>query len=153
MDLANLPFPHPRELPTGDDIRHSKTIIEQLDKKIEDIEQTIGRLQVQLQEVQQKRTNYASYISPLRRLPTEILSEIVTICLDDGRDILTVAGICGRLREVALGMTAVRSWRGGPSRVEGTFGRSPTPRRSYWQGSTWKRREWRRRRGATKERR
>jgi hypothetical protein len=109
MDLANLPFPHPRELPTGDDIRHSKTIIEQLDKKIEDIEQTIGRLQVQLQEVQQKRTNYASYISPLRRLPTEILSEIVTICLDDGRDILTVAGICGRLREVALGMTAIWS--------------------------------------------
>jgi hypothetical protein len=109
MDLANLPFPHPRELPTGNDIRHSKKIIEQLDRKIEDLEQTIGRLQVQLQEVQRKRTNYASYISPLRRLPTEILSEIITIYVEDGEDILDVAGICSRLREVVLGMTAIWS--------------------------------------------
>jgi hypothetical protein len=108
-DLANLPFPHPRELPTGDDVRHSKAIIEQLDRSIEDLEQSIICLQRQLQEVRQKRANYVSYISPLRRLPTEILSEIIGMRIDDGEDTLTIAGICSRLREVALGMTAIWS--------------------------------------------
>jgi hypothetical protein len=108
-DVANLPFPHPRQLPTGDEIRHSKSIIEDLDRNIEDLEQDIRRLQTRLHEVQRKRANYASYISPLRRLPTEILGEIVSFCIHNSVDITVVASICGRLREVALGMSRIWS--------------------------------------------
>jgi hypothetical protein len=109
IDLMNLPFPHPRQLPNGDDIRRSKSIIEQLDRNIEDLEQDIQQLQTRLQEVQRKRTNYASYISPLRRLPAEILSEIIGICLHNDVEITVVAGICSRLREVVLGMAGIWS--------------------------------------------
>jgi hypothetical protein len=108
-EVANLPVPDPRQLPTGDDVRHSKTIIGHLDRTIEDLEQSIRRLQEQLQEAQRKRANYASYISPLRRLPTEILSEIISICIVGGTDILTMCGICSRLREVALGIARIWS--------------------------------------------
>jgi hypothetical protein len=106
-DVANLPVPDPRQLPTRDDVRHSKTIIEHLDRTIEDLEQSIRQLQGQLHEVRRKRANHASYISPLRRLPTEILSEIIGICIKCGTDILTMCGICSRLREVSLGMARI----------------------------------------------
>jgi hypothetical protein len=109
IDLMNLPFPHPRQLPSGDDIRRSKSIIEQLDRNIEDLEQDIRRLQIRLQEVQQKRTNHASYISSLRRLPVEILTEIINMCLQNDVEITVVAGICSRLREVVLGMAGIWS--------------------------------------------
>jgi hypothetical protein len=109
IDIMNLPFPHPRPLPSGDDIRRSKSIIEQLDRNIEDLEQDIRQLQTRLQEVQQKRTNYASYISSLRRLPVEILTEIISMCLQNDVEITVVAGICSRLREVVLGMTGIWS--------------------------------------------
>jgi hypothetical protein len=101
-DWPNIPYPHPRQLPTEDDIRHSKSIIKKLDHDIR-------QLQTQLQEVQQKRANHLSYISPLRRLPTEILNEILRICLEDGGNVLEIAGICSRLREVVLGMTGIWS--------------------------------------------
>jgi hypothetical protein len=119
-DWENLPYPHPRQLPNEDDIRYGKTVIGQLDRSIEDIKQNIRRLQTQLQEVQQKRANHLSYLAPLRCLPTEILSEIVTIYLEDGEDILAVAGICSRLREVVLGMTAV--WSHITLRRQGHYG-------------------------------
>jgi hypothetical protein len=109
IDLANLPIPHPRQLPSGDAIRHSKSIIEQLDQNIEDLGRDIEQLQKRLQEVQQKRANYVSYISPLRRLPTEILSEIIGICIQNNVDITIMAGICSRLREVVLGMAGIWS--------------------------------------------
>jgi hypothetical protein len=109
IDLMNLPFPHPRQLPSEDDIGRSKSIIEQLDRNIEDMEQDIRQLQTRIQEVQQKRTNYASYISPLRRLPAEILGEIIEICLQSGVHITVIAGICSRLREAVLGMAGIWS--------------------------------------------
>jgi hypothetical protein len=98
-DWPNIPS---RQPPTEDDIRHSKSIIERLDRDIR-------QLQTQLQEVQQKRANHPSYISPLRRLPTEILNEILKICLEDGENVLKIAGICSRLRDVVLGMTGIWS--------------------------------------------
>ncbi|CAG8700103.1 4243_t:CDS:2, partial [Acaulospora colombiana] len=102
--LASLPFPHPRQFPSEDDIRQTKLIIGQLDRKIEDLENDIKKLQTQLQQVQRKRTNYASYISPLRRLPTELLSMIIKIYLKEFGEITTIASVCSRLREVVLGM-------------------------------------------------
>jgi hypothetical protein len=107
-DVANLPLP-PRQLPTADDVRQSKEIIEQLNQSIEDLEQSIRRLQEQLQEVRRKRANYVSYISPLRQLPTEILCKIISICVNDGGDIIKISAICNRLREVALGMAQIWS--------------------------------------------
>jgi hypothetical protein len=109
MDLANLPFPHPRQLPTADNIQQSKLIIEHLDRNIEYLEHNIRQFQAQLREVRQKRANYVSYVSPLRRLPTGILRKIVYICLEDGEEITVMAGICSRLREVVIGMTRIWS--------------------------------------------
>jgi hypothetical protein len=108
-NLANLPFSHPRQLPSGDDIPQIKAIIEQLDRNIENLEQNIRQLQTRIEELQQTRANCVSYISPFRRLPTEILIGIVSICIEDGADILTIAGVCGRLREVVAGMTGIWS--------------------------------------------
>jgi hypothetical protein len=112
-DLANLPFPHPRQFPTMSEIQCSRSIIETLDQDIEDLEQKIGRLQRRLQEVQQQRANYASYISPLRRLPTEILSKIVSLCINYGEDIIKMTRICTRLREVVHGMPGI--WNSCPT--------------------------------------
>ncbi|PVG01771.1 hypothetical protein CPB86DRAFT_57866 [Serendipita vermifera] len=108
-DLANLPFPHPRQFPTKDDIQHTNSIIEGLDRKIKGLESDISKLQTQLQQIQQKRVNYASYISPLRRLPTELLSTIVGIYLKQGGEITKIASVCSRLREVVLGMAGIWS--------------------------------------------
>jgi predicted RNase H-like nuclease (RuvC/YqgF family) len=102
-DLTTPQFPHPRELPTGDDVRQAKSVIEQIDRNIEDLEQKIRRLRKRKRDLQQKRANYVSYISPLRRLPTEILSEIISISFKNDVDITVMAGICSRLREVVLG--------------------------------------------------
>jgi hypothetical protein len=107
VDLINLSLPHLRQLPNREDIQHSKSIIDQLDRTIEDLEQNIKQLQTQIQEAQQKRAKYVSYISPLRRLPTEILSEIINICVGDGVDVTIMASICSRLREVILGMAGI----------------------------------------------
>jgi hypothetical protein len=107
-DVANLPLSH-RQLPTADDVRQSKTIIEHLDQSIEDLEQSIRRLQEQLHEVRRKRANYVSYISLLRRLPTEILCKIISIFVSDGGDIIKISAICNRLREVAVGMAQIWS--------------------------------------------
>jgi hypothetical protein len=108
-DLANLPFSHPRQLPSGDDIPQIKAIIEQLDRSIENLEQNIRQLQTRIEELQQTRANCVSYISPFRRLPTEILIEIISICIEDGADILTIARVCSRLQEVVSGMTGIWS--------------------------------------------
>jgi hypothetical protein len=109
FDLKNLPFPHPKQLPSRDDIRQAKTMIHQLDQDIQVLNQELSQLQRRLRGLEQKRTNYASYISPLRRLPTEILSEIISLCIQEGVDITVMAGICTRLREVALGMSGLWS--------------------------------------------
>jgi hypothetical protein len=106
---ANLPYPHPWQLPTENDIQQTKSIIAELDQNIEDLKQNIRQIQAQIREVRKKRANYASYIAPLRRLPTEILCEIVSICLEDGQEITVMAGICSRLREVVIGMAGIWS--------------------------------------------
>jgi hypothetical protein len=92
-DWTDLPYAHPRQLPNEDDIRRTRSIIEQIDRSIEDL--------------QRKKAPYVSYIAPFRRLPTEILSEIISISIEDGADILVMAGICSRLREVVLGMAEI----------------------------------------------
>jgi hypothetical protein len=109
-DLANLPCPHPREqFPTKEEVLLGKSVIKELDRDIDLLQVEISRLQNQLESLQGRRANYASYMSPLRRLPTEILREIVSICVDQGIDILTIAGLNARFRDVALGMATLWS--------------------------------------------
>ncbi|PVG01774.1 hypothetical protein CPB86DRAFT_57900 [Serendipita vermifera] len=108
-DLVNLPFPHPRRLPSEIDVRYTKSLIGHLDRKMEDLENDISKLQTQLQQIQHKRVNLASYICPLRRLPTELLSVIIGIYLKQYGEITIIASVCSRLREVALGMAGVWS--------------------------------------------
>jgi hypothetical protein len=96
-------------LPTEEDIRQSKLIIKQLDQNLEDSMQKIRQLQTQIQEVRRTRASYVSYLSSLRRLPEEVLREIITLCINSGVDVTVMAAICGRLREVVLGMASLWS--------------------------------------------
>jgi hypothetical protein len=48
--------------------------------------------------------------SPLERLPTEVLSEIVNMYLFDDGEITTITHICNRIRQVVFGMASL--WRG-----------------------------------------
>ncbi|CAG8758929.1 14650_t:CDS:2, partial [Acaulospora colombiana] len=87
--LANfpeLPIPHPSRLPNVEETRTSKSIIKQLDEEIRVIQAKVTSLKTQLHSLRQKRANHASYIAPLRRVPIEILREIVKICWDSGVD-------------------------------------------------------------------
>jgi hypothetical protein len=109
-DLANLHYPHHRrQFPTNEEVLLSKSVIKELDRDIELVQVEMSRLQTRLESLQRKRANYASYVSPLRRLPTEMLSEIIGICIDNDVDITTIAAVCTRLRDVAHGMTAIWS--------------------------------------------
>jgi uncharacterized small protein (DUF1192 family) len=99
----------PNQISTVKEGSPSKAAIDELDQEIAALKSEVSKLQAKLHDLEQKRASYAYQISPLRRIPTEILSEIIRLCLDDGEDIIKIAGVCGRLREVALGMTEVWS--------------------------------------------
>jgi hypothetical protein len=105
-----LPFPHPRHRPTQAEILFHKRVIEGLERDIIDVmkeldvlQGTPQFLQSRLQLLQQRRANHASYISPLRNLPPEVLVEIVHICLYNDVGIMTLTQICGTLRDVVIG--------------------------------------------------
>ncbi|PVG01782.1 hypothetical protein CPB86DRAFT_823378 [Serendipita vermifera] len=99
----------PRLIPSADEIRLSKGIIEQLDQEIEDLEGQISKLQTRLEHFKHRRATHASYISPFRRLPIELLGDILSKCLEDNCDVVALAQVCARLRAVALGMTQIWS--------------------------------------------
>lgn len=97
-NLQNLSALGARALPTTEEGNYSKRIISGIDEEIQDLE-------TKLQGLRQKRQIYASYISPLRCLPTEILSEVLSIALNKGVTPIKLAQICSRIRHVVLGMT------------------------------------------------
>jgi uncharacterized small protein (DUF1192 family) len=108
-NLTNLPSPKPSQISIMEEDSPSKTIIDELDQEIAVLKSEVSKLQAKLHDLELKRANYAYQISPLRRIPTEILSEVIRLCLCGGEDILKIASVCGRLREVALGMATVWS--------------------------------------------
>jgi hypothetical protein len=108
-NLANLPIPHPKQLPTAVEIQYSTMIINDMDESIGNLKTKIHELQVRLQGLQRKRENYASYIAPFRRLPAEILSEIVRMGLYDGGYILDLAHINSQFRDAVFGTRSI--WR------------------------------------------
>jgi hypothetical protein len=108
-NLASLPLPEPSQLSTVKETLSGKTTLDKLDQEIEALKSEVSKLQARIHDLQQQRTSYAYQYSPLRRVPAEILSEIIQLSLHDGEDIIKISGICCRLREVALGMTTVWS--------------------------------------------
>jgi hypothetical protein len=100
-----LPFPHPRSCPAQADIPLHQNMIKNLEEDITAIENEISSLQTRLRHLQQRKANHVSYISTFRRLPSEILSEIVYICLHDGVNLTALTQTCGTLRDVVVGMS------------------------------------------------
>ncbi|CAG8687154.1 14521_t:CDS:1, partial [Acaulospora colombiana] len=87
--MANIPslsIFSARLLPTADEVRHGKHIINELNNQIKNSQKGTEGLQRQ-------RDIYASYISPFRRLPTEILNEILEILLNKGMKITRITQI------------------------------------------------------------
>lgn len=96
--LQNLSVSTARLLPTTEEVEHSNYIIRGIDEDI-------NKLETQLQALRRKRDLYASYISPFRRLPTEILICIMGLALKKDVSLTTLTQICSRLRYIALETT------------------------------------------------
>ncbi|PVG01789.1 hypothetical protein CPB86DRAFT_58159 [Serendipita vermifera] len=107
--LDYLSLPHPRHCPTPAEIALSKGMIKDIEKEMESLKSEGQGLQNRLELLQQRRENHASYISGLRRLPMEILEDIIRICLDNHVQIATITQICGTIREVAHEMSSIWS--------------------------------------------
>ncbi|PVG01792.1 hypothetical protein CPB86DRAFT_58179 [Serendipita vermifera] len=110
MDLVDsISLPHPRYNPSATELLSCKGVIKGISEEISSIESQIRELTARIASLQRKRDNYMSYISPFRRLPSEILTEIVTICLDCDVRLTTVTQICGTARDVVIGMSSLWS--------------------------------------------
>ncbi|PVF92326.1 hypothetical protein CPB86DRAFT_195716 [Serendipita vermifera] len=132
--LTNLPSSHPNHPSTVEEFRHGMAIIDKIDQDIETLENEIKNIRTKIYYLKLARANYAFQICPLRRLPIEILTEIVRLCIAQKDDIITIAGVCSRLREIVLGMTAIwskislqtstrtRGNKGGMKRVHAPYG-------------------------------
>jgi hypothetical protein len=109
-----LSYPHPRCCPIQEEIQSIKTEVNRLDECISDLQGRIKRLQAQLAPLQRKRDNYASYTSPLRNLPVDILAEILQICLNNGVKREILASTCGTIRDAFVGIPGfwnkIRIW-------------------------------------------
>jgi hypothetical protein len=62
-----------------------------------------------LQDARTNRCSTAAGASSLERLPTELLSQIVTIFVEESNDIITITQISRRLRQVVFGTSSI--WR------------------------------------------
>ncbi|PVG01794.1 hypothetical protein CPB86DRAFT_870858 [Serendipita vermifera] len=102
-----IPLPHPRRNPSATEIRWCKNAIKNISEEISSLENQTHEPTTRLVLLQQQRNNYASYISPFRRLPQEILNEILSICIDNGDYFATLMRICGTIRHVVIGMSSV----------------------------------------------
>jgi hypothetical protein len=110
IDLFNLPMPHPRHAPsTITEIQTCKSVVDDLERSIKRMRAEINKMELQIKLLQQRRDNYISYIAPLRRLPLEILSIIIMLCLDDDVDLSVLTQSCGVLRNAVLETSTI--WR------------------------------------------
>jgi hypothetical protein len=84
-------------------------MIKDLERSIKKIQNEMNELQLRIQTLKQRRDNYISYIAPLRRLPPEILSNIIMYCLDKRVELTVLTQSCGVVRDTVVGMTTI--WR------------------------------------------
>jgi hypothetical protein len=89
--------PHPRRPPTAWEIHENRGKIRELDVKIAD-------LQEQLEKLQRDRNVRASFLSSFRRLPAEILCEIVLHAVNNGLSPVRLSKVCASMREAVIGM-------------------------------------------------
>jgi hypothetical protein len=106
---SDLPFPHPRRLPTHAEAQQYKATIADMDKDIKTIEIQMEKLNERLQDLKRKRANHVSYLAPFRRLPAEILCKIGVLCLHNEDSITKITSIHSSLRYAMIGMSSL--WR------------------------------------------
>jgi hypothetical protein len=97
-DIPSLSILAARLLPTADEVYYGEQVIGAID-------QEIIKLELQIQDLRRKKGVYASWMSPFRRLLTEILREILAMALKGGTKLTTVTRICSRLRYIVFGMS------------------------------------------------
>jgi hypothetical protein len=94
MEWAPL---HPRRLPTAWEIQENRGKIRELDTNIADLKE-------QLEKLQADRNVRASFISSFRRLPAEILCEIIVNALNMGQSLARLSEVCASMRSAIIGM-------------------------------------------------
>ncbi|PVG01742.1 hypothetical protein CPB86DRAFT_57576 [Serendipita vermifera] len=105
----DLPIPHPRHCPSAEEIKSGKAEIENLERRIGGLEVRIRALQSELRDAQRKKKNCQSYIAPLRRLPVEIMIEIVHLCHHNGTNMRDMSQSCGYMRDIIIGIPRIWS--------------------------------------------
>ncbi|PVF94871.1 hypothetical protein CPB86DRAFT_626001 [Serendipita vermifera] len=108
-NFLDLPYPHPKRLPTSAEVSQCKAAIEDLDQAMRRVLEQIYDLKVQLRSIARKRGNYLSFITSFRRLPVEILSNIALLCLNNGTSITILTSINSHFRDTIIGMPSL--WR------------------------------------------
>jgi hypothetical protein len=89
--------PHPRRLPTAWEIDENRAKIRELDAKIADLKE-------QIEKLQGDRSICVSFLSPFRRLPAEILCEIVLHAVGERQSPVRLSGVCASMRDAVIGM-------------------------------------------------
>jgi hypothetical protein len=105
--LDNLPFPHPRHRPTTKEVDSGKSLLADINSEIECVKDK-GQI-YDLEVLRRRRANIASYISPFRCLPVEILGDIIRLCLEDDVKLGHLIQICGTIRDIVIGMHSIWS--------------------------------------------
>jgi hypothetical protein len=103
----DLPSPLPRRRPLPEEILITKNEIENLENSIEVLEGRIQDLQKELHHLRRRKQNYESFISPLKRLPTELVRTIVEKCIHDEISIQILSQICGYIRDIVIGIPSI----------------------------------------------
>ncbi|PVF94372.1 hypothetical protein CPB86DRAFT_818066 [Serendipita vermifera] len=93
----NWDEPHPRRLPTPEEIIRIKDEVALLNSEI-------ASLYTYLHELERDRDNKASFIAPIRRLPPEILGEIAMACLQVGVPPFTLGQVSSSMRNTVNSM-------------------------------------------------
>ncbi|KAK1231651.1 hypothetical protein PQX77_005217 [Marasmius sp. AFHP31] len=122
-----LPF---RNVVTDFDQRLIKQILIDGDEELKKCDTELNRLnaiigvQSKRAGIQKEMETYRALLSPIQRMPPEILTEIFMLCVMDIKnlhameDIMMISVVCGRWRELALSVPAL--W----SRIDLSIGRS-----------------------------
>ncbi|CAG8730828.1 15214_t:CDS:1, partial [Acaulospora colombiana] len=89
--------PHPKRLPTPNEILRIKDEVALLDFEI-------ASLYTYLRELERDRDNKASFVAPIRRIPPEILGDIAMACLQVGIPPYILSQVSSLMRDAVNGM-------------------------------------------------
>ncbi|PVF91258.1 hypothetical protein CPB86DRAFT_366257 [Serendipita vermifera] len=103
--------PHPRRWPTDEEIKQCWSVAEGLDAEINKIKRTILSLQDQVEALEkEKKTNYLSFVSPIRCLSSELIIKICLACVEAGVSPQILNQICGRFSEIVNSTVWIEMW-------------------------------------------